>query len=298
MAKVPYLAYLQNLRQAPDKYSAQKASPTGGIVSRPLNKADLDVYRASPEDITKQLIRDISMDEETMMAIQESRRSNKVLQDDQGNYVSLTEALESYEDTEAPSGGLMSPPKEGEETAPEVDTDLEEAPATVPTGDYAEDPELSAFSDTISILQDNTEFMSEVNRLTSKYPGLTEREIFMVASKESSLLTNPKADNMFEIKSVAAKDMNAKGYTIDLKKLNASKNPTDHIKALEKYLDRWDYDGKAPLGLVIAAPGYRNASPDTVVYTKGSKEIKANPKWAGPDGNATVASITKFYRGQ
>lgn len=120
----------------------------------------------------------------------------------------------------------------------------------------------------------------------------------MVAAKESSLLTNPEADNMFEIKSVAADDMNKEGFAIDLKKLNASKNPTDHLKALEKYLDRWSYDGKAPLGLVVAAPGYRNASPDTIVYKAGSKEAKANPGWLDSSGNATVASITEFYRGR
>ena len=140
--------------------------------------------------------------------------------------------------------------------------------------------------------------MTQLNSMTEKYPGLTEREIFMVAAKESSLLTNPKADNMFEIKSVAADDMNKEGFAIDLKKLNKSKNPTDHLKALEKYLDRWGYDGKAPLGLVIAAPGFRNSSPDTVVYEAGSKEAKANPGWLDSSGNATVASITEFYRGQ
>ena len=33
------------------------------------------------------------------------------------------------------------------------------------------------------------------------------------------------------------------------------------------------------------------------VYKEGSKELEANPKLAGEDGNATVGSITKFYRG-
>ena len=61
------------------------------------------------------------------------------------------------------------------------------------------------------------------------------------------------------------------------------------------YLDRWDYDGEASLGLLIAAPAARNASSDYVVYKKGSPELEANPKWAGPDGNATVESITNFY---
>ena len=52
-----------------------------------------------------------------------------------------------------------------------------------------------------------------------------------------------------------------------------------------------------PLGLIIAAPSARNQEKDFVVYKEGSKELEANPKWAGEDGNATVGSITKFYRG-
>lgn len=283
-SKVPYLEYLKNLRESPDKYSAVQASPTKGIIRKPI-KAQLAVYEETPQEKAAKLINDIKMDEATKMALQESQRSNKALTTDEGEPITLDEALAAEDRSAPPSGGLMSPPVEGEVSEPI-------------SGAYSEDSTLAPFANTISILQDDTEFMSQLNSMTEKYPGLTEREIFMVASKESSLLTNPKADNMFEIKPVAANDMRKQGYGIDLKKLNASNNPTDHLKALEKYLDRWEYDGKAPLGLVIAAPGFRNASPDTVVYKAGSDEAKANPGWLDSNGNATVASITKFYRGK
>jgi len=282
MSKVPYLAYLKALRESPNKRSAVQASPTKGIVEKPV-KADLAVYEKDQDEITADLINKVKLDEETMMMLQEGQRSNKALTTDDGTPITLDEANEAMEGDvpTPPSGGLMSPA--AEDTPPSVDS---------------EDPVLGPFQNTISILKDDTAFMTQLSSMTEKYPGLTEREIFMVAAKESSLLTNPEADNMFEIKPVAADDMNKEGFAIDLKKLNASKNPTDHLKALEKYLDRWGYDGKAPLGLVIAAPGFRNSSPDTVVYEAGSKEAKANPGWLDSSGNATVASITEFYRGQ
>ena len=278
MSKVPYLAYLKALRESPNKRSAVQASPTKGIVEKPV-KADLAVYEKDQDEITADLINKVKLDEETMMMLQEGQRSNKALTTDDGTPITLDEANEAMEGDAPtpPSGGLMSPA--AEDTPPSVDS---------------EDPVLGPFQNTISILKDDTAFMTQLSSMTEKYPGLTEREIFMVAAKESGVGTNMgKAGNMFQILGTPAKEAG-----IDLKKLNASDNMTDHLKALEKYLDRWGYDGKAPLGLVIAAPGFRNSSPDTVVYEAGSKEAKANPGWLDSSGNATVASITEFYRGQ
>ena len=279
MSKVPYLAYLKNLREAPDKRAAVKAAPSKGLGGQRLAKADLAVYEDGPEEILAQLARDIKMPEETKMKLFENQRSNRALTTDDGTPITLDEAnaMMEAEESAPPSGGLMSPVEE--DTPPTVDS---------------EDPVLAPFQNTISILKDDTEFMTQLSNMTEKYPGLTEREIFMVAAKESGVGTNMgKAKNMFQILKGPAEEAG-----IDLKKLNASDNMTDHLKALEKYLDRWGYDGEAPLGLVIAAPGFRNASPDTVVYKAGSAEAKANPGWLDSSGNATVASITEFYRGQ
>lgn len=277
MSRVPYLAYLKNLRESPDKRSAMSSSPAKGIVEKPV-KADLAVYEKDQDEITADLIKSVKLDEETMMMLQEGQRSNTALTTEDGTPITLDEANEMMEGEipTPPSGGLMSPA--AEDTPSAVDS---------------EDPVLGPFQNTISILKDDAEFMTQLNSMTEKYPGLTEREIFMVAAKESGVGTNMgKAKNMFQILKDPAEEAG-----IDLKKLNASDNMTDHLKALEKYLDRWGYDGEAPLGLVIAAPGYRNASPDTVVYKAGSKEAKANPGWLDSSGNATVASITEFYRG-
>lgn len=280
MSNVPYIRYLENLRQAPESVrEALQDSPSKGLGGQRLAKADLAVYQDGPEEILAQLARDIKMPEETKMKLFENQRSNRALTTDDGTPITLDEAnaMMEAEESAPPSGGLMSPVEE--DTPPAVDS---------------EDPVLGPFQNTISILKDDTEFMTQLSNMTEKYPGLTEREIFMVAAKESGVGTNMgKAKNMFQILKGPAEEAG-----IDLKKLNASDNMTDHLKALEKYLDRWGYDGEAPLGLVIAAPGYRNASPDTVVYEAGSAEAKANPGWLDSSGNATVASITEFYRGQ
>ena len=298
-ANVPYLKYLQNLRESPSKYSASKASPTKGIVSKPM-KADLEVYDDDPLERQRDLIQRIKMDDDTKYGMIEEMNTSRALTTEDGTPVTLEEALEleaadeleaaEAEKVSPPSGGLMSPDEELGEVVDEGATEVD----STPSGSYEGDAELGAYSNTIAILQDDTEFMTQLASMTEKYPGLTEREIFMVAAKESSVGTDMgSAGNMFQILGTPAKEAG-----IDLKKLNKSSNMTDHLKALEMYLDRWGYDGDAALGLLVAAPGYRNAAPDTVVYKKGSKQLEKNPKWAGADGNATVASITEFYRGQ
>ena len=179
----------------------------------------------------------------------------------------------------------------------DMDTDdMEESIPNRPKGaEYFFDKDLEGFSDTIKELKENERFSAKLTELSEKY-GISEREILMVGAKESSLMTNPAAKNMFQILATPAKEAG-----IDLKKLNKSKNPVDQLNALEKYLDRWnyaDYNGSVPLGLLIAAPSARDKDKDFVVYREGSKELEANPKWAGEDGNATVGSIIKFYRGE
>ena len=172
----------------------------------------------------------------------------------------------------------------------------EESIPNRPVGsEYFTDSDLVDFSDTIKELKENEKFSAKLAELSEKY-NISEREIFMVGAKESSLMTNPAAKNMFQILAIPAKEAG-----IDLKKLNKSNNPVDQLNALEKYLDRWDYaeyNGSVPLGLLIAAPSARDKDKDFVVYKEGSKALEGNPKWAGEDGNATVESITNFYRGK
>ena len=281
MASVPYLSYLKNLRDNPNKYSAQKAKPLRNVIVTDPRTAKAAVFEDTNEDAMEDLIKKTKVKEsirQAMLPPSEEGPSNRALTDDEGNIVTLDQV-------EAGSEGLMSPPSKDDLGLKDPDKVFEE-------GNFENDVILGDFTGTIEILQKNTEFTTKLSTIAEKY-GITEREILRVAARESSLLTDPDAKNMFEILGTPAEEAG-----IDLDKLNASTNPVDHLNALEKYLDRWDYDGKASLGLLIAAPAARNASSDYVVYEKGSAELKANPKWAGPDGNATVESINKFYRGE
>mgnify|MGYP000485684030 CR=1 FL=1 len=111
MSKAPYLAYLKNLREAPDKRAAMQTSPTKGLGGQRLAKADLAVYQDGPEEILAQLARDIKMPEETKMKLFESQRSNRALTTDNGTPITLDEAnaMMEAEESAPPSGGLMSP---------------------------------------------------------------------------------------------------------------------------------------------------------------------------------------------
>ena len=205
-ANVPYLKYLQNLRESPNKYSALQVAPTKGIVSKPM-KSDLEVYEDDPLEIQRDLIQRIKMDDDTKYGMMEEMNTSRALTDEAGNPVTLQEALEAEEAEKVspPSGGLMSPAEA--ETAPEVDS--------TPPGSYTDDAELGAYSNTIAILQDDTEFMTQLASMTEKYPGLTAREIFLVAAKERSVGSDMgSAGNMCQILGTTAE-----GAGMDLKQL-------------------------------------------------------------------------------
>lgn len=142
------------------------------------------------------------------------------------------------------------------------------------------------------------DFKSALQEFKTKYPGVTEHELYQIIKKESSF--NPAAINpssnaagLFQFIPTVAKEL---GYTTEQ---IASMSAGDQLRLYGKYLERWDFDPqKASLGLMQAAPAYRNASPDTVVYAVGSPEWEANKPWreAG-DGPVTVRSINRFYKG-
>ena len=295
MSKTPYLAYLKNLREAPDKRAAVQAAPSKGLGGQRLAKADLAVYQDGPEEILAQLARDIKMPEETKMKIFESQRSNRALTTDEGTPITLDEANEMMEAEESapPSGGLMSPVEE--DTPPAVDSED-------PVG-YEDDSILKSYSSEIADIKSNTRFMTKLSEMLEKYPGTTEREFLVALARESSMGKNMGIlGNAFQIQQKVKVDgkfvPNEKAKGIDFAALKKSTDLADHLEAFDTYLTNWGYDGSATIGVMLAAPGFRDASPDTVVYKKGDDKLESNPGWAGPDGNATVRSITEFYRGQ
>lgn len=144
-------------------------------------------------------------------------------------------------------------------------------------------------------LESDREFMSELQNLKQQYPGLTDREIFLVIQGESSF--NPTAESgagargLFQIMPEPARES---GINYDNL---LSMSPAQQLREYSKYLERWGYDGSQSLGILQGAPGYRNASADTVVYEVGSPQWEQNKGWRTSDnGPVTVGSINAYYR--
>jgi hypothetical protein len=160
-----------------------------------------------------------------------------------------------------------------------------------------ENSPLKPFRLKIQKLKENSEFMSELTNLKEEFPGLTDNDIFLAAAKESSL--NPRAVNslgykgLFQVGKAAAKDSGINYENFE--KLSAGKQ----LKEFAKYLRFNKFDpNKHTLGLILAAPSYKNSSPNTVVYKEGSRAANKNPGWVdSKTGNVTVASINNYYRG-
>lgn len=144
-------------------------------------------------------------------------------------------------------------------------------------------------------LEADQEFMDQLNSMKERFPGLTDREIFLVIQGESSF--NPRASNdsgargLFQITPVAAEEAG-----IDYDRI-LDMSPAEQLREYEKYLNRWEYTGSHSLGVLQGAPAYRNADEGTVVYEVGSDAWKQNPGWrSGRNGPVTVGSIDAYYR--
>lgn len=145
-------------------------------------------------------------------------------------------------------------------------------------------------------LSNNSEFMASIKSIVDAYPNITEQDLYNVMQIESSF--NPKAYHkgskaygLFQITPESLKDL---GYTLDqFRKMG----PAQQAKVYKEYLDRWDFANSTGVGIIQAAPAYRKASPDTVIYEVGSPAWKANPSWReGEDGPITVRSVNELYR--
>lgn len=143
-------------------------------------------------------------------------------------------------------------------------------------------------------LRSDTAFMSKLNTMIDKYPGLTEGEVFKIIDGESAFdpkaVSGAKAAGLFQMMPDSLAEL---GFTSQ--ELLAME-PTEQLGVYEQYLKRWDYDGSYGLGIVQAAPAYRKSSPDTVVYKKGSAAWKQNPGWrSSKSGPITKRSIEAYY---
>ena len=150
------------------------------------------------------------------------------------------------------------------------------------------------------VLRADTAFMSKLNTMIDKYPGLTEREVFKIIEGESAFdsqaVSSAKAVTLFQF---IPKVVSELGFTPEEAK---AMEPTEQLGIYEKYLKRWKYDGSYGLGILQAAPAYRNSAPDTVIYSKDSSDKKKrdaweqNPGWrSSNNGPITKRSIEAYY---
>lgn len=143
-------------------------------------------------------------------------------------------------------------------------------------------------------LKNDPAFMSRLSQMKEEFPGLSEREVFKIIEGESNY--NPTAKSkagavgLFQMMEEPLAEL---GFTPE-EVMNME--PAEQLAVYSGYLKRWGYDGSFGLGIVQAAPAYRNASPDTVIYKKGSKEWKQNPGWrSAGGGDITKRSIENYY---
>lgn len=167
------------------------------------------------------------------------------------------------------------------------------------TEDYVADtgfvPVDKPFEEKYNALLKDKAFVQNLNYLKESFPGLSEADLFRVMQKESSLnpraVSSANAVGLLQLTPDALADI---GFTAE-EVLNMA--PAEQLLVYKKYLDRWNFNPETQtLGLLQAAPAYRNAAPETVVYKVGSAAWKQNPGWrSGKDGPITVASINDFY---
>ncbi len=137
-------------------------------------------------------------------------------------------------------------------------------------------------------------FLSNLKKLKKDFPGVTEHEVFKIIEGESkgdsTEVSSAGAVGMFQMMEDPLAEL---GFTPD-EVLNME--PAEQLSVYGLYLKRWGYDGSYGLGIIQAAPAFRNASPDTVVYKKNSKAWKQNPGWRPRGGgDITKRSIENYY---
>ena len=144
-------------------------------------------------------------------------------------------------------------------------------------------------------LTSDPDFMGVLNSMKEEYPGLTDRELFLVIKGESSFKTTAKNDSgargLFQIMPDSAQDAG-----VDYDNM-LSLSAADQLREYKKYLDFWGYDGSYSLGVLQGAPAYRNAAKGTVVYEVGSPAWEQNKGWrSSGDGPVTVGSMDAYYK--
>lgn len=152
----------------------------------------------------------------------------------------------------------------------------------------------------ISALESDPAWKRKLDEMQTKYPGLTREEVYSIIQGESRFDKKAKASNssatgLFQFTEGALKTLNNRYGTSYTTGKIQNMSPVEQLEVYDKYLESYDYNSNMGLGIIQAAPAFRNRPPSFEVYAVGSDKWIANPPWRGPDGKITVQSINDYY---
>jgi LysM repeat protein len=101
------------------------------------------------------------------------------------------------------------------------------------------------------------------------------------------------ATGLFQFMPETAKDV--KTSTDAISKMTAE----EQVDVYDRYLTKFGWKKGIPLGFMQAAPGkakkFFSMKDSDIIYSKDSKQAKANPQWRDSKGNVTKGSVLKHY---
>ena len=129
----------------------------------------------------------------------------------------------------------------------------------------------------------------------ARYYGIPIQDIITLMDKESSF--DPTAENpdsgAYGLFQFMPQYVDRLGIT---PQELVEANPQQQLELFHRYLELHNYQQGDKLGIIWAAPAFKDRSDDTVVYEKGSPAWRDNPAWRPPGGGSiTVGSINRYY---
>lgn len=155
-------------------------------------------------------------------------------------------------------------------------------------------------------LEKDRTFKDGLMRLKKAHPNMPEDKFKNMINGESAGDTSARNKNsgavsLWQITPIALKDLKKQNLVSDDLTLSAIRgmDAGQQMDLYSTYLDRWGYDGSQSLGVLQAAPAFRDAPLSTIIYKKGSDQWNQNPGWRPRSGgDITGQSIDNYYFGR
>ena len=155
-------------------------------------------------------------------------------------------------------------------------------------------------------LEKDRTFIDGLTRLKKAHPKMPADKFKNMINGESAGNTSARNKNsgavsLWQITPIALKDLKKQNLVSDDLTLSAIRgmDAGQQMDLYSTYLDRWGYDGSQSLGVLQAAPAFRDAPLSTIIYKKGSDQWNQNPGWRPRSGgDITGQSIDNYYFGR